>query len=111
MSNGEYIISRDNVNTQSSSFDCYSYFDNSHFLINIKVDKNNNNAVAAIQQLYNDYVINKPNEKKHFMILKIYYSIGVGKANEKKILIRDIGAFFLEEINFLLGGHKQDHRN
>jgi hypothetical protein len=107
---GEYVISRDNVNTQNSSFDCYCKNNGVQYLINLKANKSNNNAVAAIKQIYVDYVLNQPNQVKHFMILKLNYSIGSGKGEQRKILIKEVEAYFLEEINFALG-HKQDHRN
>lgn len=106
----DYKILRNIGHTQNSSFDCYCKNNDKLFLINIKADKANNNAVSAIQQLYKDYVVYEPKLPKHFMVLKINYSIGLGKQNIKKILIKNVEAYFLEEIDFALG-YKQDHRS
>ncbi|MEG1146886.1 MAG: hypothetical protein RSE21_05585 [Bacilli bacterium] len=106
-------ILRNASSTQNSSYDCYSNFANHLFFINIKLDKNsnntNNNGVAAIQKLYNDYVELNPEIIKHYMILKLHYSLDVIN-NERKIIINSVESFFLEEIDFSLG-HKQDNRN
>ena len=80
-------------------------------MINIKIDKNNNNAIAAINRLYSDYCIDS--QIKSFMILKIKYRIGfskrIGEIGERKIFIDNIDSFFIEEIDFS-NGHKQDNR-
>lgn len=52
----------------------------------------------------------KPNQAKHYMILKLHYSIQIGTKKENVIKVNDISAYFIEEINFALG-HNQDHRS
>jgi hypothetical protein len=106
-------INRDENPTATSSYDCFSIFNNEKYLINIKAAKNKNNAIAAITKLHNDYN-NNDAFIKHYLILKIKYKCDYGK-NEKcldirKIIINGIQSFYLEEINFK-NGHKQDHRN
>lgn len=105
--NNDIKISRANSKTINSSFDCYSKYQNNDFLINIKVDRTGNNAVAAFEQLHNDYCLKMPDSIKHYMVLKLYYSIN---RENKKIKVNNVDAYFLEEINFLLS-FKQDHRS
>ncbi|WP_419198145.1 UpaP162 family type II restriction enzyme [Mycoplasmopsis felis] len=78
--------------------------------MNIKLEKKNNNAIAAISQLISDYEywINK-DKQVHFMVLKINYSFNKDLEN-RKIVINELKSFYLEEINFA-NGHLQDHRN
>jgi hypothetical protein len=111
---GQYQIKRTDGSTTTSSYDCYSVLPgNIKALVNIKADKGNNNAIAAINALYNDYVIKEPEREKCYMLLKLRYQIGVGnniQLPQRKILISNIDCFFLEELDFSKG-HKQDHRN
>lgn len=110
--NFEFDVTRNKQSTQNSSFDFTSMYKNNYFLINLKAEKNANNAVAAINKLYNDYV--KDNIEKHFLILKINYLIDFSKLEtkklNKKIIIKKIESYFLEEIDFSRG-HTQDNRN
>lgn len=97
--------------TQTTSYDCYVNYKNILFMINIKVDKGNNNAVSAINILHNDYVLNNPDQEKAFLVLKTKYTFGESeRTNERKILIKGISVYALEEIDFSKG-HMQDHRN
>ena len=77
--NFEFDITRNKQSTQNSSFDFTSMYKNNYFLINLKAEKNANNAVAAINKLYNDYV--KDNIEKHFLILKINYLIDFSRGH------------------------------
>jgi hypothetical protein len=111
--NKEFKINRNKNATATTSYDCFSIFNNEKYLINIKADKGGNNAVAAINKLYNDY--NKDGLIKHYLILKIKYKCGLGNfkkdSDVKKILINKIESFYLEEVDFKKNGHKQDKRN
>lgn len=104
-------IKRHINNTVNSSYDCYSNFMNIKVLINIKVEKSKNNAIAAINKLYDDYVRSEPDIEKGFLVLKINYSLKKSKKDlQNKIFIENVYSFFIEEIDFS-SGHKQDHRN
>lgn len=100
-----------NHGTQKTSYDCYVNYQNVFFMINVKVDKGNNNAVSAINILHNDYVCKNPDKEKAFLVLKTNYTFGESKqTKERKILIEGISVYALEEVDFSIG-HKQDHRN
>ncbi len=100
-----------NQGTQTTSYDCTVNYKDVLFLINLKAEKASNNAVSAINILYKDYVLKKPEQEKAFLVIKTKYSIGdAAKSKERKILIKGISVYALEEINFSTG-HKQDHRN
>jgi len=112
--NPNYAISRAGALTTKSSFDCISdlqYTDskgksqNIRALINIKADKSNNNAIAAINRLYEDYT-SSPEQTKCYIVVKIRYSI-----KNSKIIIEGIETYSLEEIDFAAGGSKTDHRS
>ena len=98
------------------SFDCYCVYKNILFLVNIKVQKERsaNNAIAAINRLYKDYVkssIENISAEKSYLILKTHYSFAKSKAdNERKISIKGTDCYALEEIDFSKGILK-DHRN
>lgn len=95
------------------SYDSYAISQNIFFMLNIKVQKmnSNNNGIAAINLLYNDYVLINPDQAKAYLILKINYRLGVSKNDyQRKIIIQNIYSFFLEELDFGQG-HQQDHRN
>lgn len=99
--------------TINSSYDCYAMYKDILFLINIKVQKHTsqNNAVAAINILYNDYVIEQPNQEKAYLILKTHYNFNNSSIDgERKITINKTECYALEEIDFS-EGHMQDHRN
>lgn len=97
--------------TQTTSYDCCINYQDVFFMINVKVDKGNNNAISAINILHNDYVLTRPNQEKSFLVLKTKYTFGESKrSNERKILVQGISIYALEEIDFSIG-HKQDHRN
>lgn len=106
------IIRHKNSSTVKVSYDCIATIKNNiRALINIKADKKNNTGVAAINMLHNDYVKSDPQQVKCFLVLKICYSFGNSKTNdERKIIIKQIKSYFLEEIDFSKE-HKQDHRN
>ncbi len=100
-----------NHGTQTTSYDCCVNYKDVFFMINVKVDKGNNNAVSAINILHNDYVCKNPEQEKSFLVLKTKYTFGEAKeTRERKILIRGLSIYALEEIDFTIG-HKQDHRN
>lgn len=98
--------------TTSSSYDCSSRIGDIRMLINVKVNKrgSNNNAVAAIGQLYKDFVRTDPTVDKCFLVLKVNYDFGSTSDGERKIFINDVVTYFLDEID-LSREHKQDHRN
>ena len=109
----EFLIKRITTGTQNSSYDCYAFQNNEKYLINIKVDKKNNDAISAINKLYKDYVLTDPDLIKHFMIVKFKYNVdNVGNEEyvQREIIIKDVQTFFLEQIDFSKG-HKQDNRN
>lgn len=55
----------------------------------------NNNGIAAINLLYNDYVLINPDQAKAYLILKINYRLGVSKNDyQRKIIIQNIYSFF-----------------
>lgn len=107
-----YKILRTDGSTTTSSYDCFSIIkDNIKALINIKAEKGNNDAIAAINRLHTDYVVASPDQIKCYMILKVLYSIGLSvRDGKRKVHIVGLDSFFLEEIDFS-GGHRQDHRN
>ncbi|MDR0919945.1 MAG: hypothetical protein LBM93_12010 [Oscillospiraceae bacterium] len=107
----DYIIKRTDGSTTTSSYDCFSMLGDIKALVNIKADKNNNNAIAAINKLYDDYVLRTPGETKAYLVFKIHYHIGISERDSKrKIFIDSIDSFFLEEIDFSKG-HHQDRRS
>ncbi len=108
----EYQILRTEGSTTNSSYDCYSKINlNIKALINVKICKGANNAIASINALYQDYVVKDPKQTKCFMILKIHYQFAKSKKdNQRKIFIKKVESYFLEEVDFSYG-HKQDHRN
>lgn len=89
------------------SYDCYADYEGIRFLINIKTAKGENNAVAAINKLYQDYC--SDDTLKSFVILKIYYTF-VNEGRNRKIKISDYAPICIEEIDFS-EGHQQDHRS
>lgn len=100
-----------NHGTQSTSYDCFVEYQNVFFMINAKAEKGSNNAVAAINILHNDYVLNDPEKEKSFLVLKTKYSFGESpNTNERKILVQGVSVYALEEVDFTIG-HRQDHRN
>ena len=101
------------ISTVDSSYDCYAEYNDTFFMINFKVQKNSskNNAVAAINKLYKDYVETDPEKQKSFLVIKILYKFERQKdTNEKVIKITGVTGYALESIDFSKG-HKQDHRN
>lgn len=109
----EIIIKRNDGSTTTSSYDCYVDFKNIRILINHKAEKEGgtNAGIAAINKLYNDYVLSEPKQEKAFLVLKLKYKYIVSpKDNQRKFFISNTNSFFLEEIDFSKG-HKQDHRN
>ncbi len=108
----EYKILRNVGSTTNASYDCWCILNEKiKALVNVKICKDANNAVAAINELHHDYVETNPNEVKCFMVLKIHYSFANSKKDsQRKIMIGKIESYFLEEVDFS-NGHKQDHRN
>lgn len=106
----DYKIVRSAGSTTNASYDCFCNSD-IFAMINIKAVKETNNAISAINILYNDYVKTNPNTEKCFLVLKVFYKIDTSNIDGKrKIIIGDIKSFFLEEIDFSKT-HTQDHRN
>lgn len=108
----KFKIQRSKGKTNNASYDCFTTIDNNILaMINIKAEKKVNNAVSAINILFDDYVNKHPNQEKCFLILKVSYSYKKSeKDNQRKIYIKGLYSFFLDEID--LGNvHKQDHRN
>ncbi len=100
-----------NHGTQTTSYDCYVNYKNVFFMINVKTEKGNNNAVSAINILHNDYVVQNPEREKSFLVLKTKYAFGKSKtSNERKILVQNISIYALEEVDFTIS-YRQDHRN
>ena len=99
--------------TIKSSYDCFAEYNNIWFLINVKAQKqgSQNNAVAAINILHKDYVIDNSDKIKSYIILKSHYRY-INSANDKnrKIGVEEIETYALEECDFS-NGHRQDHRN
>ncbi len=107
------VISKDILTNNQKSFDCYCKFNNILTMINIKTEKegSNNNAVAAINRLYKDYVVDKSYKEKSYLILKIKYKFDFSRIdNQRKIIVLDIDSYFLEEVDFSQE-YKQDSRN
>ncbi len=102
--------------TTNYSFDCYGLYKNILFLVNIKVQKegSTNNAIAAINRIYKDYVeenIDNTKLEKSYLILKTHYNFAKSKRDgERKISIKGTHCYALEEIDFSKGILK-DHRN
>ncbi|MGZ9413793.1 UpaP162 family type II restriction enzyme [Mycoplasma sp. AC157] len=96
--------------TQNSSYDFYCENENDIFVVNLKVAKKINDAVAAIKQLKTDYKSLVQTKKQvHFLVLKFNYSFEV-ENNNKFVFLNDLSGFFLEEIDFSKN-HLQDKRN
>ena len=101
------------LKTNKLSYDCYIKYEDVFFMVNIKVEKkgSSNDAVAAVNALYNDYVLNDPTKEKAYLILKTYYGFGISqKDQQRKIMIKGIDGYFLEEFDFS-NGYKKDNRN
>lgn len=99
--------------TNASSYDCYVIHNDIFVMVNIKIQKygSSNNAVASINALHSDYVLTNPTQEKAYLVFKTFYDFGHSEKDlQRKILIKDLGSYFLEELDFS-SGHKQDHRN
>ncbi|WBX36446.1 UpaP162 family type II restriction enzyme [Mycoplasma capricolum] len=87
--------------SNQNSYDFAIVYKNHLFYINLKTYQKNNNAIAAIKKLYDDYVEYNGVFPLHFLIFKINYNIGLSSDNENiKIIINSTESYFLEEINF-----------
>jgi DNA (cytosine-5-)-methyltransferase len=107
----ELIIDKSARKTVNSSYDCFSNYKDIFIMINVKVEKSENNAVASINKLYKDYVEKDPEIEKAYLILKIKYDYGISiKDNQRKIFIEGLDSYYLEEFDFSKG-HSQDYRN
>lgn len=117
----EYLIERFTGATASESYDCYSVDTQSKvkYLVNIKAEQGSskNNAIAAIGQLYKNYVETDPDQEKSYIILKIRYSIrdayeetDTRRAKPRHLYIEELQSYCLEEVDFSQG-HKQDNRS
>ena len=101
-----------NISTVNTSYDCYVEYKDIFIMINIKVQKehSNNCGVAAINILHRDYMKNIE-QKKAYLLVKTLYNFDMSsRDNERKIFIRGIEHYYLEEIDFSTG-HRQDYRN
>lgn len=99
--------------TACTSYDCFAEYDGVFVMINVKIQKSRaaNNAVAAINILHNDYFSAIPKSEKAYLVFKTYYDFGLSQnEQQRKILIKGIDSYYLEEIDFSLG-YRQDHRN
>ena len=100
-----------------SSFDCVSEIRNGiRALVNLKIGRSDgpsNDGVAAIQQLYHDYVETDPDVPKCFLLLKVEYSfcqsIRNGSKGERAVSIKDVNSYFLDEVDLSIE-HLQDNR-
>ena len=102
-----------NCSTVDNSFDCYVEYRDIYVMVNIKVEKfgSDNNAVAAINKLYQDYVIDQAEREKGFLVLKTKYFFAQSvRDGQKKIFVDGIEGYWLEEFDFSLG-HQHDNRN
>ena len=113
----DYRVRRTGQSVSETSYDCISAIhDGIRALVNVKVCKvgGANNAVAAIQQLYRDYVETDPDMEKCFLVLKVHYgfchSARNGTQGERAISIEKVDAFFLDGVD-LTKEHLQDHRS
>lgn len=109
----EYVIERTNRATTTDSFDCFCVHDGVKFLINVKCtrDLQSNNAIAAINKLYHNYVVEAPDQPKAFIILKLQYGIGEERLERPRhITTLAMETYCLEEMDFSMG-HKQDNRS
>lgn len=112
-----YRVQRPKCAANISSYDCWAEIDNGiRALVNLKVSKNDssgNNGVAAIQQLYHDYVKTDSDTQKCYLVVKVEYSfcdsIRTSCRGERAISITDINSYFLDEIDFS-NEHRQDNR-
>ena len=86
---------RQKTKTQNSSFDLYVVKNNIKILINLKVNKNGNNAIAAISQFKQDYFLEEKEKEKLFLIFKTNYNIV-----ESKIKVESTYSFYFEQCNF-----------
>lgn len=101
-------IARISSGTATSAYDLYYFFDdNLKILINVKVEKSKggNNAISAINKLYNDYCKIGQNKELGYLILKIIYEI-----KNEKIQILDFDLHYLEEYDWSQNYNK-DKRN
>lgn len=112
----DYRVQRPDKPITHASYDCVSIIhDNIRALVNIKAYGNGrtNNGVAAIQQLYKDYVASLPLVKKCFLVLKVPYSfcssIRSASKGERAISVGTASSFFLESVD-LSKEHQQDNR-
>lgn len=113
----DYRIQRPAKSVTESSYDCIANIHNGiRALINVKVCREGgakNNAVAAIKQLYSDYVEIDPSVEKCFLVLKVPYSfcssIRSASKGERAISVGVASSYFLETVD-LSKEHAQDSR-
>lgn len=118
-SDEEYRIDRFVGATSSESFDCFSIKDDIKYMVNVKCVKqgSNNDAVAAIRQLYRNYCLEEPEQEKSFILFKVKYEIRDAyedseyrRAKPRHLYISELETFCIEEIDFSKG-HQQDNRS
>lgn len=82
--------------TQRSSYDLFVFYNDIKILINFKMEKKNNNAIAALAQIRKDYIEKDNNYEKLFLIFKTSYSIKNVSIN----IENKFNSFFLEQCFF-----------
>lgn len=115
--NKDYRVERPSKPTTISSYDCVSSIHGGiQALVNVKVCREGgapNDAVAAIQQLYKDYVEEQPLLEKCFLVLKVPYSfcksIRGASFGERAISVGQVTSYYLESVD-LSKEHRQDNR-
>lgn len=115
----EYRIDRFIGATTTESYDCFSLSDGVKYMINIKAEKigKQNNAIAALNQLYKNYCIEEPAQEKNYIVLKVKYNIRNAyeeneykRAKPRHLYIENLETYCIEEIDFSKG-HRQDNRS
>lgn len=100
-----------NNKANTSSYDFSLVYKDHLFYINLKANRNVNDAIATINRLYSDYVEYEGKNPLHYLVFKTNYDIDKSKiSNQNKIIIKGTYSFFLEQIDFSKGW-KQDHRS
>ncbi|UUM25712.1 hypothetical protein NQV05_00965 [Mycoplasmopsis agalactiae] len=105
------ILMKQNNKANTSSYDFSLIYKEHLFYINLKANRNVNDAIAAINRLYTDYVEYDGESPLHYLVFKTNYDIGKSTINsQNKIIVKSTYSYFLEQIDFSRGW-KQDHRS
>lgn len=113
----DYRVRRTDDAVTHTSYDCVADIHGGiRALVNVKVRRRGgvgNEGVAAIRQLYHDYVEVDPDVRKCFLVLKVEYSccesMRNGSKGERAISVENVDSYFLDEVD-LLSEHRQDNR-